>query len=110
MSEIRSIHKAAAGIEVPVIDLGPYLRGEPGALQKTAAALGEACETLGFYFVGGHGVDQGLIDRVFNETERFHALPMEKKLSVKVADGKIVDEMHEPTADRVLDRMKSLGE
>ncbi len=28
---------------------------------------------------------------------------------VFLADGKIVDEMHEPTADRVLDRMKSLG-
>ena len=29
---------------------------------------------------------------------------------VFLADGKIVDEMLEPTADRVLDRMKSLGE
>ena len=29
---------------------------------------------------------------------------------VFLADGKIVDEMFEPTADRVLDRMKSLGE
>jgi putative ABC transport system ATP-binding protein len=29
---------------------------------------------------------------------------------VFLADGHIVDEMHEPTADRVLDRMKSLGE
>lgn len=90
MSDIRSLHKAATGIEVPVIDLGPYLRGEPGALEKTAQALGEASESLGFYFVGGHGVEQALVDRVFDETERFHALPMEKKLSVRVADGKIV--------------------
>ena len=29
---------------------------------------------------------------------------------VFLADGHIVDEMHEPTADRVLDRMKNLGE
>ena len=29
---------------------------------------------------------------------------------VFLADGRIVDEMLEPTADRVLDRMKSLGE
>ena len=29
---------------------------------------------------------------------------------VFLADGKIVDEMAEPTADRVLDRMKSLGD
>mgnify|MGYP003342750728 CR=1 FL=1 len=26
-----------------------------------------------------------------------------------LADGRVVDEVHEPTADRVLDRMKSLG-
>jgi putative ABC transport system ATP-binding protein len=29
---------------------------------------------------------------------------------VFLADGRIVDEMHEPTADRVLDRMKQFGE
>ena len=27
-----------------------------------------------------------------------------------LADGKIVDEMREPTADRVLDRLKQLGD
>lgn len=90
MSDIKTMHKAAAGIEVPVIDFGPYLRGEPGALERTAAALGEASETLGFYFVGGHGVAQALIDRMFDETERFHALPLERKLAIKVTDGKIV--------------------
>jgi putative ABC transport system ATP-binding protein len=29
---------------------------------------------------------------------------------VFLADGKIVDEMHEPTSERVLDRMKQLGD
>ncbi|MFM7251866.1 MAG: ABC transporter ATP-binding protein, partial [Ilumatobacteraceae bacterium] len=29
---------------------------------------------------------------------------------VFLADGRIVDEMHEPTAERVLDKMKHLGE
>ncbi len=86
MSDIRTLHKAAAGIEVPVIDIGPFLRGEPGALEKIAAALGEASESLGFYFIGGHGVAQALIDRVYDESERFHALPMERKLAVKVKD------------------------
>ena len=27
-----------------------------------------------------------------------------------LADGKIVDEMYEPTADRVLDRLKQFGD
>jgi putative ABC transport system ATP-binding protein len=29
---------------------------------------------------------------------------------VFLADGQIVDEMHEPTAERVLERMKKFGE
>jgi putative ABC transport system ATP-binding protein len=29
---------------------------------------------------------------------------------VFLADGRVVDEMQEPTADRVLDRIKRLGE
>ena len=75
-----------SGLEVPVIDLAPYLAGEPGALERTARALGEASETLGFYFIGNHGVSQSIIDRVFAQCERFHSLPLERKLSVKVAD------------------------
>jgi isopenicillin N synthase-like dioxygenase len=55
----------ASGLEVPVIDIAPFLRGEPGALERTARALGEASETLGFYFIGSHGIEQSLIDRVF---------------------------------------------
>ena len=29
---------------------------------------------------------------------------------VFLADGRIVDEMHDPTAERVLDRMKKFGD
>ena len=82
-SPIRATQSA---LEVPVIDLGPFLAREPGALERTARALGAASEGLGFYFVGNHGVSQDLIDRVFEQTERFHRLPLEKKLSVQVTD------------------------
>ncbi len=77
---------ASSALEVPVIDLGPFLAREPGAIERTACALGAASEGLGFYFIGNHGVPQRLIDRVFEQTERFHRLPLEKKLSVQVTD------------------------
>src|SRR3954467_5337560 len=70
----------------PVIDLGPFLRGESGALERTARELGAASEGLGFYFVGNHGVSQSLVGRMFQETERFHSLPLERKLSVRMTD------------------------
>ena len=46
---------------IPVLDLGAYLRGEPGALEETASQLRDALERVGFYFVVGHGVDWGLV-------------------------------------------------
>ena len=84
--QVRTYMEAAAHTRVPVIDFGPLLRGEPGALEATAAALGEASENLGFYFIGNHGITQPLIDRMFAETRRFHDLPLERKLSVQVTD------------------------
>ena len=73
-----------------IIDLGPYLAGEAGALARAAAQLGAASEELGFYFVANHGIPQALIDRVFAEAERFHSLPLEQKLQVKVQGKRVV--------------------
>jgi len=64
---------------IPVLDLGPYLRGEPGALVSTATQLRDALERVGFYFVVGHGVDWGLVQRIFTEAARLHALPDDTK-------------------------------
>jgi isopenicillin N synthase-like dioxygenase len=69
--------------EIATIDLGPYLAGKPGALDRTAEELREASERLGFYFIYNHGIPQALIDRVFAEAERFHELPLERKMEVK---------------------------
>ena len=46
-------------MQVPVIDFGPFLRAEPGALELTATALREASEDLG---VMKRGVDQVIIN------------------------------------------------
>ena len=70
-------------MSVPVIDLGPCLAGVPGAAERTAAQLREASEGLGFYFIGNHGIAQDLIDQTFVEAERFHSLPLGKKLAVR---------------------------
>jgi isopenicillin N synthase-like dioxygenase len=69
--------------ELAIIDIGPYLAGEKGAMERCAEELRVASETLGFYFVANHGIDQKLIDRVFAEAERFHHLPLEEKDKVK---------------------------
>ncbi|MEN0075846.1 MAG: 2OG-Fe(II) oxygenase family protein [Paracraurococcus sp.] len=75
---------AANAPTIPVLDLGPYLAGAPGALEATAAQLRHICETIGFLFVVNHGVPAGLVAETFEAAARFHALPLEEKLAVKV--------------------------
>lgn len=76
----------AGALEVPVIDLAPFRRGERGALERTARRIGEASASIGVYLIGGHGVPEALVARAFAEAARFHALPLERKLEVKVTD------------------------
>jgi isopenicillin N synthase-like dioxygenase len=79
--------RANAPEEIPVLDLAPYLAGEPGALQRLGVELRRAFEEIGFYFIVGHGVPQGLVDAAFAEAARFHAQPLEDKLAVKMDES-----------------------
>ena len=76
--------------EIPVIDLGPYLAGVPGAREAAGAALRHALENVGFYFIRNHGVPQSLVDAAFAATQEFHAQPLEEKLKLKINQHNIV--------------------
>ena len=68
--------------EVPVLDLTPLSRGEP--LAPLARELRRACETIGFFYVANHGVPQKVVDDVFDATRRYFALPVEKRLELRM--------------------------
>ena len=70
--------------EIPVLDIGPFLRGEAGALERLGAELRYALEKVGFYFIVNHGIDQALIDRTFEAARRFHAQPLEEKMKIRL--------------------------
>jgi isopenicillin N synthase-like dioxygenase len=70
---------------IPVIDLGPYRSGVPGAGEAAAHALGEALARVGFYFIVNHGVPAGLVEAIFAEARRFHALPLPDKLALRMS-------------------------
>jgi isopenicillin N synthase-like dioxygenase len=69
---------------IPVVDVGDYLAGRPGALQMTARQVHDALTAVGFFVLTGHDVSLSLIERTFTEARRFHAMPMEKKLALKL--------------------------
>ena len=75
---------AVAAAKVPVIDYGPYFAGEPGALERLAEQVRDACENIGFLYVLNHGVPQEIIDRGFAASRRFHALSLEQKLKLRL--------------------------
>ena len=69
---------------IPIIDLGPYLAGEPGALDRTAQEMRFALTEIGFYFIVNHGVPRELIRTTFDQVKRFHAQPLDKKMALKL--------------------------
>ena len=74
---------------IPVIDFGPYFAGEAGALEALAGQLRHACENVGFLYAANHGVPQPVIDRAFAASRRFHALPLEEKLRLRLNENNI---------------------
>src|SRR5438045_8772493 len=76
----------AAARMIPVIDYGPYFAGEPGALDRVAAEVAQACENVGFFYALNHGIGDEVIERAFAASRRFHALPLEQKLALQLND------------------------
>ena len=55
------------------------------AVQRNARQVAEACETIGFLVITGHGVAQDLIDRTFRTTAAFYDLPQARNAQVRAA-------------------------
>ncbi|MGA9277267.1 isopenicillin N synthase family dioxygenase [Ilumatobacter sp.] len=70
--------------EIPVVDLGPYRGGSPEGKQEVARTVAEACRSIGFLVVTGHGVDPGLVRRMREVTSEFFMLPDDEKYAVEM--------------------------
>jgi isopenicillin N synthase-like dioxygenase len=79
----------AAAARIPVIDFAPLFAGEPGALGRVVPLVRDACENVGFFYAAGHGVPEELIERAFAASRRFHALPLEEKLKLRLNGNNI---------------------
>ena len=74
----------ASDEDIPILDLGPFLAGEDGAAEKTAAELRSALEQIGFFYILNHGVPENLRDHLIEQTAAFYRLPLERKLPLKI--------------------------
>jgi isopenicillin N synthase-like dioxygenase len=68
--------------EVPVVDIGPLVRGDESGLTATVDALAAACADTGFMYVKNHGVPSTIRDELVRQCALFFDLPVEEKMAV----------------------------
>lgn len=69
---------------VPAIDITPYVaEGTPEQKAEVARAIDEACRTVGFMQILGHGISDATIDGLKEAMDAFFALDLETKKTYK---------------------------
>ena len=74
---------------VPVIDIAGFDGGAAADKRALARAVDDACRTVGFLVVAGHGVPDALIERTARAARAFFDLPVEAKLRHVSPDPKV---------------------
>ena len=67
---------------IPIVDLGPCLAGEAGAMERAARQIRAALTEIGFYAIANHGVPRAQVRGVFEQAARFHAQPLAAKNAI----------------------------
>ena len=65
---------------IPLIDISPFVEGKESGKQVVARQIAEACETIGFFAITGHGVPGETIDTLRRLSHDFFSRPVEEKL------------------------------
>jgi len=98
MSELRKPGGGTAA-GVPVIDFAPFREGGALGKARVAAAVREACEGTGFFYLSRHSVPESTIADAFAASRRFFELPLAERLRVKLVIGK--NRGYQPLGSRI---------
>ena len=71
---------------IPIIEISSLIRGTDGR-HAVAEMIGRACRECGFFYITGHGVDEGLQNRLEQLSRLFFAQDVETKLKIGMAHG-----------------------
>lgn len=70
--------------DIPIIDVGAYLKGVPGALEAVASQIRKACTEIGFFYIVNHGASADTVSGAFKAMESFFMLPASEKNKVRM--------------------------
>ncbi|KAA3469100.1 1-aminocyclopropane-1-carboxylate oxidase-like [Gossypium australe] len=65
-------------LQLPIVDLSSPDRF------STANSIRQACIDHGFFYLVNHGVDEELVNKVFEQSSKFFSLPIEEKMKVVI--------------------------
>ena len=71
-------------MSIPCIDISPLVAGDYARLD-VAQQIGEACRDSGFFYIEGHGVDEGLQQGLEDVSRRFFEQDLEIKMRIRMA-------------------------
>lgn len=66
-------------IDLPIVNIAPFLSGDPAGKAQVAREFGNALENTGFAIITGHGVPEELAQQTYDAMTLFFEQPMEKK-------------------------------
>ncbi len=69
---------------IPVIDASALTAGAASSRASLVEAFGDAYREVGFSYIVNHGIDTALIDELFEQSRRFHALPRAQKMTLEL--------------------------
>jgi isopenicillin N synthase-like dioxygenase len=78
----QSLQSATHADAVPIIDLSPYFGGTATDRKNVARRIDEACRSIGFLVISGHGVPESLIEDAQKVSRAFFDLPLEVKSKI----------------------------
>src|SRR5277367_6547782 len=69
---------------LPVIDIAPLRSPLAAERAAVARALGEACRTIGFFYITGHRIPAATVGATFAAARRFFAQPLDLKQTLSI--------------------------
>src|SRR5690348_6471193 len=99
--------QATVDRDIPVIDVGPFIRGDEGA-GTVVADIEAASRDTGFFLVTGHGVSPEKTKRLYDLARAFFDLPEAYKRGHGRGVGVVGGMAFSPLADEALAATKGI--
>ncbi len=71
---------------IPTVDLADFISGDAQRKQKFVQEIGNAYHEVGFVTVKNHGIDEKLIEKLYEQVKAFFNLPLETKKKYEIEE------------------------